>query len=132
MATAPGDNRSITDLLGDLSGNVSTLFRKEIQLARAETSEKIGQAMVALGSILGGAALALAALIVLLQALVIALVNLGVPAGWASLIVGVLVAGAAYAFIQKGVNDLKADRLAPHRTVDAMRKDAATLKEQVQ
>jgi hypothetical protein len=76
--------------------------------------------------------LARAALIVLLQALVIALVELGVPAGWASLIVGVLVAGAAYAFIQKGVNDLKAGRLAPHRTMDAMRKDAAALKEQVQ
>jgi hypothetical protein len=132
MASVQGDNRSITDLLGDLSGNVSTLFRKEIQLARAETSEKVSQAMMAIGAIAGGLVLALGALLVLLQALVIALTNLGVPAGWASLIVGVLVAGTAYAFIQKGINDLKAERLTPDRTIGAVRGDAKALKEQVQ
>ena len=129
MATA-SDNRSITDLLGDLSGNVSTLMRKEIQLARAETSEKVGQAMTAVGSILGGAVLALAALIVLLQALVIALTNAGIPAGWAALIVGVIVAGIAYALIHKGTSDLKAHNLAPERTIDSLKQDAQTLKEQ--
>ena len=127
---ATGDNRSITDLIGDLSGNVSTLMRKEIQLARAETSEKVSQAMVAVGSIVGGAVLALAALIVLLQALVIALTNAGIPAGWAALIVGVLVAGTAYALIHKGTSDLKAHNLTPERTIDSLRQDAQTLKEQ--
>ena len=130
MATSAGDNRSITELLGDLSGNVSTLMRKEIQLARAETSEKINQATVAVGSILGGAVLALAALIVLLQALVIALTNAGIPAGWSALIVGVIVAGIAYALIHKGTSDLKAGNLAPERTIDSLKQDAETLKEQ--
>ncbi len=130
MATSTSDDRSITDLLGDLSGNVSTLMRKEIQLARAETSEKVSQAMVAVGSILGGAVLALAALIVLLQALVIALTNAGIPAGWSALIVGVIVAGIAYTLIQKGSSDLKAHNLAPERTIDSLKQDAQTLKEQ--
>jgi hypothetical protein len=45
--------------------------------ARAEISEKIDQAGLAAGSIAAGSILALAALIVLLQALVIALAELG-------------------------------------------------------
>lgn len=130
MADMSGESRSVTDLIGDLSGNVSTLMRKEIQLARAETSEKASQAMVAVGSILAGAVLALAALIVLLQALVIALTNAGIPAGWSALIVGVVVAGIAYALAQKGANDLKAGNLVPGRTIDSLKQDAETLKEQ--
>jgi hypothetical protein len=128
----PTDDRSLKALLGDLSGSISTLFRKEIQLARAETSEKITQSMVAIGAIAGGAILALAALLVLLQALVIALSELGIPPGWSSLIVGVIVAAIAYFMIHKGTNDLKASSLAPSRTIDSLRSDAQMAKEQAQ
>jgi Putative Actinobacterial Holin-X, holin superfamily III len=125
------DDRSLKDLLADLSNSITTLFRKEIQLVRAETSEKITQAGVAMGSIAGGAILALAALIVLLQALVIGIAEAGVPAGWASLIVGVIVAMIAYILIHKGTSDLKASNLAPSRTVDSLKRDAQIAKEQV-
>jgi hypothetical protein len=126
------DDRSLKELIGDLSGSISNLFRKEIQLARAETSEKITQSMVAIGAIAGGAILALAALLVLLQALVIALSELGIPPGWSSLIVGVIVAAIAYFMIHKGTNDLKASSLAPSRTIDSLRSDAHMAKEQAQ
>jgi len=126
------DDRSLKELFSDLSGSISTLFRKEIPLARAETSEKITQSMVAMGAIVGGAILALAALLVLLQALVIAISELGVPPGWASLIVGVIVAAIAYFMIHKGTNDLKASSLAPNRTIDSLRSDAHMAKEQAQ
>jgi hypothetical protein len=126
------DDRSLKGLLSDLSGSISTLFRKEIQLARAETSEKITQSMVAIGAIAGGAILTLAALMVLLQALVIAIAELGVPPALASLIVGVVVAAIAYFMIHKGTNDLKASSLAPNRTMDSLRRDAQLAKEQAQ
>jgi Putative Actinobacterial Holin-X, holin superfamily III len=125
------DDRSLKDLLVDLSNSITTLFRKEIQLVRAETSEKVTQIGVALGSIAGGAILALAALIVLLQALVIGIAEAGVPAGWASLIVGVIVAVIAYILIHKGTSDLRASNLAPSRTVDSLKRDAQVAKEQV-
>jgi hypothetical protein len=125
------DDRSLKDLFLDLSNSITTLFRKEIQLVRAETSEKVTQIGVALGSIAGGAILALAALIVLLQALVIGIAEAGVPAGWASLIVGVIVAVIAYILIHKGTSDLKASNLAPSRTVDSLKRDAQVAKEQV-
>jgi Putative Actinobacterial Holin-X, holin superfamily III len=124
------DDRSLKDLLADLTESITTLFRKEIQLARAETSEKINQVGLALGAIAGGGILALAALIVLLQALVIAITEAGVPAGWASLIVGVIVAIIAYALIHKGTNDLKASNLTPDRTMDSLKRDAQVVKEQ--
>jgi acyl-coenzyme A thioesterase PaaI-like protein len=124
------DDRSLKDLLSDLSNSITTLFRKEIQLARAETSEKVTQVAVSLGSIVGGAILALAALIVLLQALVIGLAEAGIPPGWASLVVGVVVAGIAYAMVHKGTSDLKASHLAPARTVDSIKRDAQMVKEQ--
>jgi hypothetical protein len=125
------EDRSLKDLLGDLSGNITTLFRKEIQLARAETSEKISQVGYAIGSIAGGAILALAALIVLLQALVIGLTAAGIPAGWSSLIVGAVVAAIAYGLIHKGTSDLKASNLAPNRTMDSIKRDAHVAKEQM-
>jgi drug/metabolite transporter (DMT)-like permease len=124
------DERSFKELFGDLTSSVSTLFRKEIELARAEASEKVGQAAFAAGSIAGGAILALAALIVLLQALVIALTELGLAPGWSALIVGGVVAIIAFALIYKGMNDLKASSLAPTRTVESLRRDAHMVKEQ--
>jgi hypothetical protein len=124
------DDRSLKDLLGDLTGNITTLFRKEIQLARAETSEKISQVGYALGSIAAGGILALAALIVLLQALVIAITAAGVPAGWSALIVGAVVAAIAYGLIHKGTSDLRASNLAPSRTMDSIKRDAHVVKEQ--
>ena len=125
------DDPSLKEFFADLSNSITTLFRKEIQLVRAETSEKVTQVGVALGSIAGGAILALAALIVLLQALVIGLTEAGIPAGWASLIVGVVVAVVAYVLIHKGTNDLKASQLAPTRTMDSLKRDAQVAKEQV-
>jgi Putative Actinobacterial Holin-X, holin superfamily III len=126
------DDRSLKDLFGDLTHSVSTLFRKEIELARAETSEKVSQAAFAAGSIAAGAMLALAALIVLLHALVIALTELGLAPALAALIVGGVVAIVAIALIYKGMKDLKARSLAPTRTVESLRQDAHMVKEQVQ
>lgn len=124
------DDRSLKDLFADLTDSITTLFRKEIQLARAETSEKITQVGMAIGAIAGGGILALAALIILLQALVIGITEAGVPAGWSALIVGVVVAIIAYVLIHKGTNDLKGANLAPNRTVDSLRRDAQVVKEQ--
>jgi Putative Actinobacterial Holin-X, holin superfamily III len=127
-----GDDRSLKDLFGDLTQSVATLFRKEIELARAETSEKVNQALVATGSIAAGAIIGLAALIVLLQALVIALTNLGLAPALSSLIVGGAVAIIALILLYKGMSDLKASSLAPTRTVESLRRDARMVKEQVQ
>jgi Putative Actinobacterial Holin-X, holin superfamily III len=101
---------------GDLTASVSTLLRKEVELARAETSKNVNQALVAAGSIAAGGILALAALIVLLQALVIALTELGLAPALSALIVGGIIAIVAFALIYKVMADLKASSLARTRS----------------
>ncbi len=125
------DERSLKDLVADLGSNIATLFRKEIQLARAETAEKVGQAGTAIASIAAGGILALAALLVLLQALVVAIAEAGVPPAVAALIVGAIVALIAYVLVHKGLRALSASSLAPNRTVDALKRDAHVAKEQL-
>jgi hypothetical protein len=50
----PQSGRSVPELFTDLINQFTTLFRKEIQLARTEISEKIGEAISGLGIIIGG------------------------------------------------------------------------------
>jgi hypothetical protein len=121
--------KSAPNLVGDLFGNVSDLVRKEIQLLRAEMSEKATQAVTAVGMIVSGVVIVLVALIVLSMALVAALANAGLGAGWAALLVGVAYTILAFILIGKGVKDLKASNLAPERTADSLAKDASMVKE---
>lgn len=122
-------NKSAGGLLSDALGNISGLVRNEVDLARAEISENLTQAGVAIGLIAGAAIIALVALNVLAAALVAALTELGLDGGWAALIVGVLLAGIAFALITKGVNDLKLSSLAPTRTLKNVKRDAAAVKD---
>ncbi|MBP0446967.1 phage holin family protein [Roseomonas sp. SSH11] len=126
------NDRSIPDLLGDLVDQTSTLVRKEVQLARAELGEKASLAGAAAASIAVGAFLLLAALIVLLQAAVAALIEyVGLSATVSALIVAVLVAVIGYIVLRGGLNRLKASNLTPDRTVTQLSRDAGVVKEQV-
>ncbi|MAO25985.1 MAG: hypothetical protein CMN15_02015, partial [Roseovarius sp.] len=95
---------SAGNLLSEALAHVSALVRNEVDLARAEIDENLKTAGVAIGLIVGAVAVALAALHVLAAALVAALTELGIPAGWSALIVGVGLALIAWAMVQKGVN----------------------------
>jgi drug/metabolite transporter (DMT)-like permease len=123
------EERSLRDLVADLGSSITTLFRKEIQLARAETSEKISQAGGAVAVIAAGGILALSALIVLLEAVVIAIADAGLPPAAAAAIVGVVVAVLAYVLIHMGIRNLRASQLVPSRTVDALKRDAQVAEE---
>ncbi|MEM7567923.1 MAG: phage holin family protein, partial [Pseudomonadota bacterium] len=58
------------ELFTDLLNEVSTLFRKEVQLARAEVSEKVGQLGTAVAEIAAGAIMLAVSLGILLSAMV--------------------------------------------------------------
>ena len=128
MQTA--DNRSFKELFSDLMQSVSTMIRKEIELARAETSENVNKALLAAGSIAAGGILGLAALIVLLEALVLALTNMGWDAALSALVVGGVVAIIGLILIVTGTKNLKGSSLAPTRTAESLRQDAQMIKEQ--
>ena len=123
------ENKSAGGLLTEALSHISSLLRKEVDLARAEVNENLKSAGVAIGLIVGAVVVALTALNVLSAALVAALTEAGIAAGWASLIVGVALAIIAYVMIQKGTNDLKLNSLAPSRTAKNVQRDAQTVKE---
>lgn len=124
------DPRSVPQLLGDLTREVTTLVRKEVQLIRAEFSEKVTQLEVGAGSVAAGAICLLVALNVLAGALVIALTEF-MGAGWAALLVGVVLAVLGAVLVKKGASNLSPSELVPERTAHQVSQDATMLREQV-
>ena len=122
-------NKPASALVGDLMQNVSSLVRKEVDLARAELDENLSRAAVAVGLLVGAVVVALVALHVLAGALVAALVEAGLATGWAAIIVGGGFGLIAFGMMAKGTNDLKLNSLAPTRTAKNIKRDAEAVKE---
>ncbi|WP_062014767.1 phage holin family protein [Aureimonas sp. AU4] len=122
------EQRSVPDLLSDLLRETTELFRTEGRLIRAEISDKVSQLQVGGGSLAAGGICLLVALIVLSQALVIALAHV-VGAGWSALIVGIVLAVIGAMLLAKGKKDLETLSITPDRTLDQLGKDGRLVKE---
>ena len=124
-------HRTVPELFSDLINQLTSLFRTEARLARAEISEKLSKAGSAVGLIVAGAVLLIPALVILLQAAVAALEEQGLAPYWAALaigggvlIIGLILAGA-------GFSALKPSKLMPNKTVEQLQQDAAVARGQV-
>ncbi|GAB4371208.1 MAG: hypothetical protein Kow00114_31950 [Kiloniellaceae bacterium] len=98
------------------------MVRQELRLAQAEASEKFKQAQNGVYAVITGLLVAFCALLILLQAVVIALSNV-MPAWLAAVAVGLVLAAVAFALIRQGRNSLKARNLIPQRTLRAPRSE---------
>ncbi len=135
MAIDNKTEKSLPTLFSDLTRETVDLVRQEIALARAEMSQKISTAQAALTSVAIGAAIVLAGLFIILQAIVqgVAMVLPPNLAPWlAPLIVGVVVAIIGYIMLKGGSAKLQPDNLMPHRTMDSLRRDEGVAKEKMQ
>lgn len=130
MATSP-HARSVPELFSDLVSQVTTLLRKETQLARTELAEKVGQAAGGLALAMVGAVLLIPALTILLTAAVTALVDAGLQSYWAALIVGGVVLAIGLVLLLIGVNRARVQQLLPARTIQQFRHDATVVRQQV-
>jgi Flp pilus assembly protein TadB len=139
--------QSLPDLLKQLSQETATLVRQEIELAKAEATEK-GQHILEQGKaelsdkgkkvgtgagFMGAAgALGLLALMTLTAFLVIVL-NEFMPLWLAALIVAVIYAAVAAFLAMKGRDKIKeATPLFPQRTVETAKEDIKDVKEDMQ
>lgn len=133
------ESRPLAELIGGLANDISTLFRKEVQLAKAEASEKLSQTMSGVMSIAIGGVLALGALGVLLSAIVSLLAAFLVDQGLdptmanalAAFAVTIVVGIAGWIAISKGLNALKASNLNLNRTATSLGRDADIVKERL-
>ena len=118
---------SLGELIGNISNDLSQLFRQEVELAKAELKQEASKAGKAAG-MLGGAGFAAYLAVVLLSfALVFALSNVMDP-GWAALIVAVIWAIIGAVLYANGRKKLKDVDPVPRRTVDTIKEDAQWLK----
>lgn len=128
--TPDKDNRSIPNLFSDLVQQLSALVQTEGRLLRSELSQSAHRVGNGAMEVAAGAMLLLAALIVLLQALIAAIVNMGLDPAWASLLIGIVVAVIGAVLVKRGTANMSPSEMAPNRTTDQLRKDAALAKEQ--
>jgi VIT1/CCC1 family predicted Fe2+/Mn2+ transporter len=116
-------------LISSVLEHLHRLIRKEMALIRAEMSQKLNRAAIAVGLITISVIAVLTGLNVLAGAAVALLVDLGLSSGWAALIVAGVFILIAAALCAKGVHMLKTTSLAPTETVAALKRDARILKE---
>ncbi|BCJ49515.1 hypothetical protein Asp14428_09900 [Actinoplanes sp. NBRC 14428] len=118
---------SVGELIGNISNDLSQLFRQEVELAKVEMKQEATKAGKAAG-FLGVAAFAgYLATVLLSFALVFALGNV-MDLGWAALIVAVIWGIAGAVLFANGRKKLKTVDPVPHRTVDTLKEDAQWLK----
>jgi Putative Actinobacterial Holin-X, holin superfamily III len=126
----PNNQRSVPEIIGDLFSQLTTLLRKEAQLARTEVSENIASLARGLGLIVGGAVLLSPALVILLQAGVAALTDTyGIRSYWSALIVGGAVLIIGIILLLVGISRLKLENIMPSKTVHQLQQDASVAKQ---
>lgn len=113
---------TFTSLFSNLTDEVRTLVRNEIQLAQAEMAAKATQAAKGAASIAIAGAVMFCGLLVLLAAAVFGLSTV-MPAWLAALIVGVVVLIIGAIMVQAGRKKLQKLNLTPDRTVASFRND---------
>jgi drug/metabolite transporter (DMT)-like permease len=120
----PQDNRSIGDLIAELSRETGVLVRKEVELAKTELTAKARQAGTHVATTAAGGALAHAGLLVILAAIVIGLTQLGITAWLAAAIVGLGTIGVGYMLVNKGLKALRGASVVPTHTLESLKEDA--------
>ncbi|MEU1397362.1 phage holin family protein [Micromonospora zamorensis] len=111
---------SVGELLGEVTRDVSTLMRKEVELAKAELREEVSQAGKA-GGMFGGAGVAgFLAVLFVSYAVWWGLSNT-MDQGWAALIVAVLWAAVAGGLFINARNQMKRVRGVLPRTQETAR-----------
>ena len=118
---------SVGQLMGDISRDLSTLMRQELELAKAELRQEATKAGKAAG-MLGGAGFAGYMTILFLScALWWALENV-MDAGWAALVVAVIWGAVAAVLFVVGRNKMRQVKPMPEQTVETIKETPAALK----
>jgi drug/metabolite transporter (DMT)-like permease len=118
------DNRSLGDLLAELSRETGVLVRKELDLATTELTAKARKAGAQIGIAAAGGALVHAGVLVLLAMLVMALIGLGLAAWLVALLVGVAAIAIGYLLMNRGLSALRSTSITPHQTIETLKEEA--------
>src|SRR5712672_3619594 len=122
-------DRSIPELFSDAVAQLAKLIGNEFALARAELSEKAGQAGRATAMMGAGAVVMIPALVLLLFAVAAALMHAGLSDPVAYLLTGAGAAVLSAILIWVGLSRLSGDALKPTVTLEQVQRDKMAAKE---
>lgn len=132
------EERSIVQLLRELTAELRNLLKQEVNLAKTEMSEKASRLGANLGSLAVGGAVAFLGALALLAAVVYGLtslldqfMSLGIAVWLAPLIVGAVLAAVGYSLIKKALETLKRESLTPERTTQSLQENKEWLKQKI-
>jgi hypothetical protein len=120
--------RTVAGLLSDLSGQMSTLFRQEALLARTEIVDRLHAYKRDAAAFAVAGVLALAALLKIVDAVVLALVEWEIAPWLSSAIVGVALALIAGALITARIRSMSSRPAAPVEAIESLKESAQWLK----
>jgi uncharacterized membrane protein YqjE len=103
---------------------IATLIQTELQLLRAEISEKLTFTAMSAALIGAGALLLMATIVLLLEAAIAGLVAYGLSWPVAILIIAAHTLLGGTGLVWVGFNRLSMARLAPSKTLDQLQKDS--------
>jgi uncharacterized membrane protein YqjE len=122
--SARNGDKGVVDLAGEALKDIGVLIQTELQLLRAEISEKLTFTALSAALIGAGALLLMATIVLLLQAAVAGLAAYGFSGPASILIVAAATLLAGAGLIWFGINRLSVARLAPSKTLDQLQKDS--------
>ena len=123
-----GESLSVGQIASGLAGDVQDLVKGELALARAELDHKFHGLLGGGISLVGGALVAFAGLVVLLEGGA-AILTKWIPAWAALLIVGAVIVLIGGLIARGGLAKLSLKNITPDKTATSLGKDARILKE---
>lgn len=118
------DDRSLGDLLSELSRETATLVRKEVELASTEMTAKAQKAATHAGISAAGGALIHAGLLGLLAAVVIGLTQMGLQPWLSAVLVGAATMVVGYLMLNRGLTNLRRTDVAPRQAIETLKENA--------
>lgn len=115
-----GSLSSVGQLLGEISGDLSTLMRQEVELAKTEVRQSVSKASKGTG-LLGGAAVAAHMVLLFLSVALWWALGTRIGRGWSALVVALIWALIAAVLAAVGRSQLKAVTGLPKTTQTAKR-----------
>jgi nitrate/nitrite transporter NarK len=114
--------RSVGDLLGEVTGDLSKLMRQEVALAKVEMKEEAAKAGKASGLLAGAGLVGYLVLVFLSLALMFALDNV-MGIGWAAVITAVILGIIGAVLFVLGRTKFKQVNPKPEQTIETLKED---------